>query len=122
MDFVMDGKIAHVLEKDFKKFKSKLFDSDESFYEEYKTIDDAEGMFFNYYMVAVINSPHLFKLVYNKLLKAGCDKKKINDLFYTHLKFRHKEDTNQWSWNEINELELNIPFDTNVIFSKYKFF
>ena len=76
MNIEVDGKIANVLDKDFKKFKSRLFDLEDSFYEEYKNNN----------------------------------------------KFQHKADTNQWSWNELNELDLDLPLEKKINFSNYKFF
>ena len=35
MNIEIDAKIANVLEKDFRKFKSRLFDMEDGFYEEY---------------------------------------------------------------------------------------
>lgn len=122
MNIEIDGKIANVLEKDFKKFKSRLFDLEESLYEEYKNNNNADETFYNYFVYAIINEPGTLQKVYKKLVNAGCDKKKINDLFYKHLKFQHKANTNQWSWNELNELDLDLPLDQKINFSNYKFF
>tara|TARA_Y100001963_G_C6749456_1_gene433369 strand:+ start:977 stop:1345 length:369 start_codon:yes stop_codon:yes gene_type:complete len=122
MNVEIDATIAHVLEKDFKKFKSRLFDLDDTFYEDYKSINNADETFYNYFVYSIINEKGRLQKVYNKLVNAGCDKKKINDLFYKHLKFHHKVNTNQWSWNELNELDLDIPLDQKINFSNYKFF
>ena len=43
-------------------------------------------------------------------------------MFYCHLKFQHKANTMQWSFNELCELDLDIPIETDVKFSNYKFF
>lgn len=122
MNIEIDSTIAHVLEKDFRKFKSRLFDMEDSFYEEYKNNNNADETFYNYFIYAIINQPGTLQKVYKKLLNAGCDKKIINDLFYKHLKFQHKANTNQWSFNELSELDLDIPLDVDIKFSNYKFF
>jgi hypothetical protein len=122
MNIEIDATIANVLDKDFKKFKSRLFDMEDSFYQEYKNNNNADETFYNYFVYAILNEPFTLQKVYKKLVNAGCDKKKINDLFYKHLKFQHKADTNQWSFNEINELQLDIPLDVDINFSNYKFF
>ena len=121
MDILIDNKIVETLEQDFKKFKSNLFDLEEEFYEEYKR-DKDESIFYNYFIYAIINEKSVFKKVYKKLLDNGCDKKKVNLMFYNHLKFQHKCNTMQWSFNEVEELDLNIPIETDIKFSNYKFF
>lgn len=122
MNIEIDATIANVLDKDFKKFKSRLFDLEDSFYDEYKNNPNADETFYNYFVYAIINEKNILQKVYKKLVNAGCDKKKINDLFYKHLKFQHKANTNQWSLNELNELDLDIPLDVDIKFSNYKFF
>ena len=122
MNIEIDATIANVLDKDFRKFKSRLFDMEDGFYEEYKNNNNADETFYNYFIYAILNEPFTLQKVYKKLVNAGCDKKKINDLFYKHLKFQHKANTNQWSWNELNELDLDIPLDQKINFSNYKFF
>jgi len=122
MNIEIDATIANVLDKDFKKFKSRLFDLEDSFYEEYKNNNNADETFYNYFIYAILNEPFTLQKVYKKLVNAGCDKKKINDLFYKHLKFQHKANTNQWSFNELNELDLDLPLDIDIKFSNYKFF
>ena len=122
MNIEVDCKIENVLDKDFKKFKSRLFDMEDSFYQEYKNNNNADETFYNYFVYAILNEPFTLQKVYKKLVNAGCDKKKINDLFYKHLKFQHKANTNQWSLNELSELDLDIPLDVDIKFSNYKFF
>jgi hypothetical protein len=122
MNIEIDATIANVLDKDFRKFKSRLFDMEDSFYEEYKNNNNADETFYNYFIYAILNEPFTLQKVYKKLVNAGCDKKKINDLFYKHLKFQHKANTNQWSFNELNELDLDLPLDIDIKFSNYKFF
>ncbi len=122
MNIEIDATIANVLDKDFKKFKSRLFDMEDSFYEEYKNNNNADETFYNYFVYAILNEKGTLQKVYKKLVNAGCDKKKINDLFYKHLKFQQKANTNQWSLNELSELDLDIPLDVDIKFSNYKFF
>jgi len=122
MDFEIDEKIADVLEKDFRNFKNKLFDLEDSFYENYKNNNYKDDTLYNYFIYAIINEKGILQKVYKKLINAGCDKKKVNDMFYCHLKFQHKADTMQWSWNEIDELDLDLDLDKKINFSNYKFF
>tara|TARA_R110000796_G_scaffold244357_1_gene367399 strand:- start:882 stop:1250 length:369 start_codon:yes stop_codon:yes gene_type:complete len=122
MNFEIDGKIGNILEKDFKKFKSKLFDLEDGFYEEYKNNNFNDDTLYNYFIYAIINQKGILQKVYKKLMKANCDKKKINEMFYTHLKFQHKATTMQWSINELCELDLDIAPDVDVKFTNYKFF
>jgi len=122
MNFEIDTKIANVLEKDFRNFKNKLFDLEDSFYEDYKNNNYKDDTLYNYFIYAIINQPGILQKVYKKLINAGCDKKKINEMFYCHLKFQHKANTMQWSFNELCELDLDIPIETDVKFSNYKFF
>ena len=122
MNIEIDATIANVLDKDFKKFKSRLFDMEDSFYQEYKNNNNADETFYNYFVYAILNEKGTLQKVYKKLVNAGCDKKKINDLFYKHLKFQQKANTNQWSLNELSELDLDIPLDVDIKFSNYKFF
>ena len=51
-------------------------------------------------------------------------KKEINNLFYTILKFKYKQDRGLWSWNEIEEMDIELDAikETSTKYSFYYFF
>ena len=61
MEVTIDPKIYQELEKDFKKFKSILFDADEKFYEEYKKSEFGDDLFFNYYIMSIVSNKKFIK-------------------------------------------------------------
>jgi len=63
MNIEIDATIANVLDKDFRKFKSRLFDMEDSFYEEYKNNNNADETFYNYFIYAILNEPFTLQKV-----------------------------------------------------------
>jgi hypothetical protein len=60
-------------------------------------------------------------IIYNKLVNAGIDKKKANNFIYSMLKMNYKCDKGLFSWNEIDEFNID-PDKIKKTTTKYKFF
>jgi len=88
----------------------------------YNKLDkDIQEIIYNYLIQALTREDKGVKIIHNKLLNAGVDKKKINKFIYSFLKINHKSEKGIWSWNEIEEWD--IPFDkVKKSTTKYSFF
>jgi len=104
MDIYIDTKIVDVLSKDIKKFKSALLNIN---YEEFIKISDERIN--NLFLFSIVKNNKIMKKVKVKLLSNNIKEKDINDLFYKILKFHHKHEEGIFSWNEIEE--WNIDFE-----------
>lgn len=111
MDVFVNNKIFNVLKKDIKKFKSGLFDEN---YEEFSKLD--EDRINNLFLYSIVKNNKIMKKVKLKLLKNNIPEKDINDLFYKTLKFYYKYEKGLFSWNEIEEwdIDLNDIKDTST--------
>tara|TARA_R100001509_G_scaffold160661_2_gene128742 strand:- start:75 stop:449 length:375 start_codon:yes stop_codon:yes gene_type:complete len=88
---------------------------------EYNGEEDYEYFIMLYLIQAFTKEEKGIKIIHDKLINAGINKKKVNSFIYSFLKMNHKCEKGIWSWNEIEE--YNIDFDkikntTNT----YKFF
>ena len=116
MEFYTDSKILEILEKDYKKFKRTLLDYDDKYLEDFK---DKDKMF-NIFIFGIVNDNKALKKVINKMINQGCNKKQVNKFFYKYLKMNYKTITGKWSWNEIED--FNIDFnDIKETTTKYCF-
>jgi len=88
---------------------------------ECKGEDDYEYFIMLYLIQALTKEEKGVKLIHNKLINAGIDKKKVNKFIYDFLKMNHKCDTGLWSWNEIEEYNIDID-KVKTTTTKYKFF
>ena len=61
------------------------------------------------------------KVIHDKLISAGINKKKVNSFIYSFLKMNHKCDKGIWSWNEIEEYDIQLDKIKETT-TKYKFF
>ncbi len=104
MDIYIDTTIIDVLSKDIKKFKSALLNIN---YEEFIKIDPERIN--NLFLFSIVKNNAIMKKVKVKLLTNHVKEKDINDLFYKILKFHHKHEEGIFSWNEIEE--WNIDFE-----------
>ena len=111
MDLYINSKIVKILEKDLKKFKSGLYDEDFDLYNKI----DKEKMH-NLFLYSIVQNSKVMKKVKLKLLKNNIPEKDINDLFYKTLKFYYKYEKGLFSWNEIEEwdIDLNDIKDTST--------
>ncbi len=103
MDVFVNNKIFNVLKKDIKKFKSGLFDEN---YEEFSKLD--EDRINNLFLYSIVKNNKIMKKVKLKLLNNDIEEKDINRLFYTVLKFYYKEEEGLYSWNEIEEWDIDF--------------
>lgn len=88
---------------------------------EYKGEDDYEYFIMLYLIQALTKEEKGVKLIHNKLIDADIDKKKVNNFIYDFLKMNYKCDTGLWSWNEIEEYNIDID-KVKTTTTKYKFF
>ena len=88
---------------------------------ECKGEDDYEYFIMLYLIQALTKEEKGVKLIHNKLIDAGIEKKKVNKFIYDFLKMNHKCDTGCWSWNEIEEYNIDID-KVKTTTTKYKFF
>ena len=88
---------------------------------EYKGENDYEYFIMLYLIQALTKEEKGVKLIHNKLIDADIDKKKVNNFIYDFLKMNYKCDTGLWSWNEIEEYNIDID-KVKTTTTKYKFF
>ena len=103
MDLYVNSKIFDFLKKDIRKFKSKLLDEN---YELFKELE--EDKISNLFLYSIINNNKVMKKVKLKLLNNNISEKSINELFYTTLKFYYKQENGLFSWNEIEEWDIDL--------------
>jgi len=88
---------------------------------EYKGEDDWEYFIMIYLIQALTKEHKGVSLIYNKLVNAGINKKKANRFIYSFLKINHKTNKGIWSWNEIEEFNIDCNKIKNTT-TTYKFF
>ncbi len=88
---------------------------------ECKGEDDYEYFIMLYLIQALTKEEKGVSLIYNKLINAGIEKKKVNKFIYDFLKMNYKCDTGLWSWCEIDEYNID-PDKVKKTTTKYKFF
>jgi hypothetical protein len=116
MNINLPEKFYNILNKDFKKFKSLLLDEN---YELFNNYDKTELEVL--FLYSIVDNPNGMKSVKKKLLKNNINEKEINNLFYTILKFKYKQDKGLWSWNEIEEMDIELDTIKETT-TKYTFF
>jgi len=118
MDIFVNEEITDILEKAMKKFYSCCLDEDDNYYDYYKTLDNNQK--FNNFIWIILEDKSCFKNYYNILIKSGICKKEINEFFYKYLKMKQKSLKKIWSWNEVEEFNIDdVDIKTT---NKYKFF
>jgi len=113
MDIYTHHKIFDILKKDFKKFKSGLYDDD---YELFKDLE--QDKLHNLFLYSIVKNNKVMKKVKVILLNNNISEKDINELFYTTLKFYYKYDKGIFSWNEIEEWQIDLD-DIKSTTTKY---
>ena len=102
----IDWGIMDKLEKPIKRFKHKVLDND---YESFKDCDYLDwGTLF---MTTVVNNTKKMIELKVYLLSKGESEERINKLFYFFLKTNHKFENKIFSWNEMEELDLDFDPD-----------
>jgi len=102
MDLNLNENYKKVLNKEFKKFKSFLLDTDESFYSYSKR--DLECLF----LFSIVDNTNAIKNIKSKLLKNNVTEKSANKFFYSIMKFKYKNEKGLYSWNEIEEWNIDL--------------
>ena len=88
--------------KQIKKFKSRVLDYN---YDKFKNLDFIEfGILF---FINVVNDGNRMKKLKKYLLSINKSEKEINKIFYFFLKSDYKYEKGVFSWNEIDELNLD---------------
>tara|TARA_R110000772_G_scaffold265576_1_gene387121 strand:- start:254 stop:598 length:345 start_codon:yes stop_codon:yes gene_type:complete len=108
----VDWNMMNGLHKYVKKFKSNMLDIN---YESYKDFDYIQYVLM--FLVDVVHKPKLMKFYKTKLLELGYEDKAINKLFYWIMRCDYKFETKQFSWYELQELDL--PFDPEIRSTKW---
>ena len=89
--------------KHIKKFKTRVLDYD---YETYKNLDYIEwGILF---FIDTVKDPKKMKKMKDYLLSINKSEKDINKIFYFFLKSDYKYENGIFSWNEMDELDLDF--------------
>lgn len=89
--------------KQIKKFKSRVLDYN---YDKFKDLDFIEfGILF---FVHVVNDAKRMKNLKKYLLSIDKSEKEINQIFYFFLKSDYKYENGVFSWNEMDELDLDL--------------
>tara|TARA_Y100000401_G_C8325555_1_gene228004 strand:+ start:73 stop:423 length:351 start_codon:yes stop_codon:yes gene_type:complete len=113
MDIYIDTKLVNVLSNDIKKFKSALLNEN---YEAFIEISDERIN--NLFFYSIVKNNKIMKKLKLKLLNHNIEEKDINDLFYKILKFHHKHEEGIFSWNEIEEWDIDFE-DIKKTTTKY---
>jgi hypothetical protein len=116
MEFYTDSKILQILEKDYKQFKRILLDLDDKYLEDFK---DKPKMF-NVFMFGIVNDNKALSTIIKKMVKEGCNQKEVSKFFYKYLKMNYKTKTGKWSWNEIEDFDIDLE-DIKETTTKYCF-
>ena len=102
----IDWGVMDELEKPIKRFKHKILDIE---YEDFKDLDYCEwGTLF---MTTIVTNTKKMIELKVFLLSKGISEKRINELFYFFLKTSYKFENKLFSWNEINDLDLDFDPD-----------
>ena len=83
-------------------------------------IEEDYNYFVMFYLIRSISEKGGFKMLYQKLIDGGIDKKIVNKFLYSLLKLDYKTEKGIFSFNEIEEWEL--PYDVVKKTTQYKFF
>jgi|TARA_R110000744_G_scaffold200015_1_gene319126 hypothetical protein len=116
MDINLPERFYNILNKDFRKFKSCLLDENYELFNKYDK-KELEVLF----LYSIVDNPNGMKSVKKKLLKNNINEKEINNLFYTILKFKYKQERGLWSWNEIEEMDIELD-SIKETSTKYSFY
>lgn len=81
--------------------------------------DDIQ-FFYVYFLKSMLNVKGGVSKLYNILSKKVKSKKKINNFIYKFLKLDYKCENNMWSWNEIEDYNIEFDWDKPINFTKYE--
>ena len=119
MDILVSEQITDLLEPRCKMFHKLMLDSDDTYYDYYKTLNQDQR--FQTFIFSILDQNKPFKKYYDFLIYNGCNKKDVNNFFYYYLKMKHKSENGIWSWSEIEELEIELE-DIKKTTNTFKFF
>ena len=102
MELAIDNQFWEILDKDFRKFKSYILDTDDDFF------SYNQNQFEALFLYSIVNDGRTMKKIKTKLVYKGMDDKYINEVFYNIMKYKHKIETKCWSWNEIDEYDIPL--------------
>ncbi len=117
----LDSECCEALIPDMNKFYRFIFKTEpvESIIENYNDIKNdpqlLQSTLINLYVNITLQDKKGVKRLYdiiNKNSNNSIDKKKINKFIYTFLKIRHKQTYKMWSWNELQNFE--IEYDPEI--------
>lgn len=103
MEIYINQKIFEICKKEIRLFKSKCLDEDYDLFKN-NNQDDFNMLFLQAMCIKGKN----MKILKNKLLNHNIEEKYINDLFYTIIKHEYKYDKGLFSWNEIEEWNVDL--------------
>ena len=83
-------------------------------------VEEDYNYFVMFYLIRCLAEKGGFKMLYQKLIDGGIDKKIVNKFLYSLLKLDYKTEKGMFSFNEIEEWEL--PYDVVKKTTQYKFF
>lgn len=122
----IDNSIIKVLWKSVFIYRSKVLNIPEMKKEiendkNCESIEEDYNYWIMFYLIRAISEVGGFQMLYHKLIDGGCGKKKTKDFLYSLIKLNLKTEKGIFSWNEIEE--LNIDYDlVKKTTTKYKFF
>ena len=102
MELAIDNQFWEILNKDFRKFKSYMLDTDDDFF------SYNQHQFEALFLYTIVNDGNTMKKIKTKLVNNGMDDKYINEVFYNIMKYKYKLTNGVWSWNEIEEYDIPI--------------
>lgn len=117
----LDSECCEALIPDMNRFYRFIFKTEpvESIIENYNDIKNdpqlLQSTLINLYVNITLQDKKGVKRLYdiiNKNSNNSIDKKKINKFIYTFLKIRHKQTYKMWSWNELQNFE--IEYDPEI--------
>ena len=117
----LDSECCEALIPDMNRFYRFIFKTEpvESIIENYNDIKNdpqlLQSTLINLYVNITLQDKKGVKRLYdiiNKNSNNSIDKKKINKFIYTFLKIRHKQTYKMWSWNDLQNFE--IEYDPEI--------
>ncbi len=119
----IDKEIIKILEPHFLKFM-KICIKNEDIKEMVKDPscegDDDIVYFLNVYIQILLEHKQGVRLLYNRLVKGGYSEKLTKKFIYSVLKLKMKQKTNEWTWAEMDEFQ--IEYDNDIKITNYSIY
>ena len=103
MEILIKSDIFKILKKEITTLKKLVLETE---YDNFK--DFTKNNWNMFYLQAMCFKPKNMKILKDKLLDNGIDEKYINNLLYKILKHDYKYENGIFSWNEIEEWNIDI--------------